>query len=183
MKISADSTGATIAFMLSATRNAQAAERFFRKTLHAAHATAPRVITVDKNPAYPVALATLYQAGLLPQTCVIRTCKYLKNTVEQDHRFVKRRVKLGLGFGSFPTAWHTLLAYEAINRLGKGQLTRLQRGMPSRTPGHQPALRAGGIRSARDTTPHTSFSFCSTTMSHLSRLFLWSRYGIRHVDR
>jgi hypothetical protein len=57
----------------------------------------------------------------------------LNNIVEQDHRFVKRRVKLGLGFGSFPTAWHTLLAYEAIHRLRKGQLTRLQRGMPSRT--------------------------------------------------
>jgi transposase, IS6 family len=44
-----DSTGATWAFMLSPTREAAAAARFFRKVLGACHTTVPRVITVDKN--------------------------------------------------------------------------------------------------------------------------------------
>ena len=42
-------------FMLSATRDADAAERFFRQVLQASHARTPRVITVDKNAAYPPA--------------------------------------------------------------------------------------------------------------------------------
>ena len=49
-----DSTGATLDFMLSAARDADAAERFFRQVLHALHALTPRVITVDKHAAYPL---------------------------------------------------------------------------------------------------------------------------------
>ena len=48
-----DSHGNTLEFRLSATRDAQAAKRFFTKALGAAHTVTPRVITVDKNPAYP----------------------------------------------------------------------------------------------------------------------------------
>jgi IS6 family transposase len=44
-----DSQGQTLDFLLSPTRDAEAAERFFRKVLRAAHTTVPRVITVDKN--------------------------------------------------------------------------------------------------------------------------------------
>jgi transposase, IS6 family len=46
-----DSTGATLDFMLSATRDAEAAEQFFRKVLDAGHTTLPRVITVGQNAA------------------------------------------------------------------------------------------------------------------------------------
>ena len=49
-----DSTGATLDFRLSATRDAAAAERFFRQVLQASHTRTPRVITVDQNAAYPV---------------------------------------------------------------------------------------------------------------------------------
>ena len=38
-----------------------AAERFFRKVLDASHTTLPRVITVDKNAAYPLAFDVLQQ--------------------------------------------------------------------------------------------------------------------------
>ena len=51
--------GATLDFMLSATRNADAAERFFRKVLDAGHTMRPRVITVDQNAAYPLAFEAL----------------------------------------------------------------------------------------------------------------------------
>ena len=53
-----DSNGDTLDFLLRATRDRKAAIAFFRKTLGAAHTTPPRVVTVDKNPAYPVALPT-----------------------------------------------------------------------------------------------------------------------------
>ena len=52
-----DSRGQTIDFLLSAKRDAEAAKRFFRKALGQPHTVNPRTITVDKNPAYPSAVA------------------------------------------------------------------------------------------------------------------------------
>jgi transposase-like protein len=115
-----DAAGATLDFMLSPTRDADAAERFFRKVLGARHTTAPRVITVDKNAAYPPAFAALQQEHMLPEACLPRQCKYLNNLAEQDHRFLKRSVNPGLEFGSFPTAWRTLQGYEVMHILRKG---------------------------------------------------------------
>ena len=103
-----DSEGNTLDFLLSAKRDAQAAKRFFRKAVNASHTTAPRVINVDKNAAYPKAFAELKEEGLLPDTEPLRQNKYLNNIVEQDHRFIKRLANPGLGFGSFHTAWRTL---------------------------------------------------------------------------
>jgi transposase, IS6 family len=107
---------------LSATRDAGAAERFFRKVLDAGHTTRPRVITVDKHAAYPLAFDALQHDGTLPESCQLRQCKHLNNVVDQDHRFMKRRVNLGLGFGAYATAQRTIQGYEALHMLRKGQL-------------------------------------------------------------
>jgi IS6 family transposase len=123
-----DCTGATLEFMLSATHDADAAEQFFRRVLHASHTTLPRVISVDKNAAYPAAFDAPQQDSILPETCLLRPCRYLNNVVEQDHRLVKRRVNPGLGFGTFHTAQQTIQGYEAMHILRKGQLEGLARG-------------------------------------------------------
>jgi transposase, IS6 family len=123
-----DSDGATVEFMLSPTRDALSAKRFFRKALRARHTVAPRVINVDRNPSYPKAVNKLKKKGTLPQGCELRPVKYLNNLVEQDHRFIKRRVNPGLGFWSFDTAWRTLQGYEAIHQLRKGQVQGTSRG-------------------------------------------------------
>ncbi|HEY5867745.1 MAG TPA: IS6 family transposase [Candidatus Tectomicrobia bacterium] len=123
-----DSTGATLDFMLSATRDGGAAARFFRQVLDAGHTTLPRVMTVEKHAAYPLAFAALQPDGTLPETCLLRQCTYLNNMVEQDHRCVKRRVNPGLGFGAFATAQRTIQGYEAMPRLHKGQLTGMAKG-------------------------------------------------------
>src|SRR5262249_44152314 len=102
-----DTTGQTIDFMLSAKRDARGAKRFFRKMLKAASHSYPRVMNVDKNPAYPPAVEQLKEEGILPNRTEPRQCKYLNNHIEQDHRFIKRRVNLGLGFFRFNTAWRT----------------------------------------------------------------------------
>ncbi len=99
-----DSEGNTLEFMLSAKRDGRAAERFFRKTLNATHTLTPRVINVNKNAAYPKATDTLTADETLPKTVELRQNKYLNNLVEQDHRFIKRLVNPGMGFGSFNTA-------------------------------------------------------------------------------
>src|SRR3954454_9439901 len=54
-----DSTGDTIDFLLSPTRDAGAAKRFFQKALRSANHPRPRVINLDGNPAYPKAINEL----------------------------------------------------------------------------------------------------------------------------
>ena len=51
-----DSTGQTIDFLLTAQRDAAAAKRCFRRALANPGNRMPRVINVDKNRAYPVAV-------------------------------------------------------------------------------------------------------------------------------
>jgi transposase-like protein len=47
--------------------------------------------------------------------------------VEQDHRFIKRLVNPGMGFGSFNTARRTLRGYEAMNMICKGQVQGVEK--------------------------------------------------------
>lgn len=129
-----DSQGNTLEFLLSSTRDAEAAKRFFSKTLTASHTTPPRVITVDKNAAYPKAYNELQAEGAIADSCELRQVKYLNNIVEQDHRFIKRRVKPGLGFFSVESAWRTLQGYEVMNMIRKGQMQGVNKGdSPSQT--------------------------------------------------
>ncbi len=148
-----DSEGNTLEFLLSPTRDAEAAKRFFVKALHSTACSAPqarpieeqvpqptaatapntttsapRVINVDKNAAYPRAIADLKAAGILPEGVELRQVKYLNNLVEQDHRFIKRVVKPGMGFFSVEMAGRTLQGYEVMNMLRKGQVRGVCKG-------------------------------------------------------
>jgi len=122
-----DSTGQTIDFMLSAKRDARAAKRFFRKMLRLPQHSSPRVINVDQNKAYPPAVEELKEEGVLSIAAQLRRCRYLNNIIEQDHRFIKRRVNPGLGFFSFNTAWRTIRGYESMNMIRKGQIAGIGR--------------------------------------------------------
>lgn len=123
-----DSTGQTIDLLLTATRDAAAAKRFFRRALAHSSNSMPRVINVDKNRAYPVAFKDLKQEGTIGRRCRLRQCKYLNNIVEQDHRNVKRRTWLAKGYGSVPTAWRTLRGIEAMDMIRKGRARRVAKG-------------------------------------------------------
>jgi len=72
-----DSQGKTLDFMLSAKRDGKAAARFFRKVLKGQHTQAPRVITVDKNAAYPAAIETLKDDETIDKKTELRQSKYL----------------------------------------------------------------------------------------------------------
>jgi len=117
-----DSSGNTIDFMLSAKRDRRAAKRFFRKALKTTHNHLPRVVNVDKNAAYPTAIGELKAEETLTQACELRQNKYLNNIVEQDHRFIKKLVNPCLGFKSFYTARRTIISYETMNTIRKGQV-------------------------------------------------------------
>lgn len=117
-----DSEGNTIDFYLSKTRDHQAAKRFFKKALRSFHVSNPRVITVDKNPAYPVAIEKLKGKKKMPEDIQTRQIKYLNNMVEQDHRFIKKKVRSMLGLKSFRTATSILAGIEAMHMIKKEQL-------------------------------------------------------------
>ena len=123
-----DSTGQTLDFLLNETRSTRAAKRFFRKVLSRPNRVAPRMINVDQNAAYSGAIRDLKEAGLLPDACERRPVKYLNNIVEQDHRFIKRRVKPGLEFGSYPTVGRTIQGYEVMHMIRKGQIEGVEKG-------------------------------------------------------
>ena len=116
-----DSTGATIDFLLSAKRDAAAAERFLTKALGGENHPAPRVINTDKHAAYPPAIVELKADGVLEEKCPHRPVQYLNNVLEQDHRAIKRRVRASQHFRSFWGAWRTIAGYEAIHMIRKGQ--------------------------------------------------------------
>ena len=103
-----DSNGETLDFMFSAKRDTNAAKRFFIKVLKSKHNQQPRVINVDKNPAYPAAIEELKEAEILSSECELRQKKYLNNIIEQDHRFTKKLAKYKSYFQYFHTAWRTL---------------------------------------------------------------------------
>jgi transposase, IS6 family len=51
--------------------------------------------------------------------------KYLNNVIEQDHRFVKKKVRASQCFKRFHTAERTLEGIETMNMMRKGQVKRL----------------------------------------------------------
>ena len=123
-----DSTGQTIDFLLTAKRDTAAAKRFLRRAIDASGNPMPRVMNVDKNPAYPAAVEALKADGIIPRRVALRQCKYLNNVIEQDHRTVKKRVWLAKGYGSFQSAWRTLQGIEAVNMIRKGRVRWLASG-------------------------------------------------------
>ena len=123
-----DSEGNTLDFMLSVKRDGEAAARFFRKVFKGQHVQVPRVITVDKNAAYPVAMEVLKADETIEKATELRQSKYLNNVIEQDHRNIKRIVRPMMGFKTFNTARRTLSGIEAMNMIRKGQVKGVKQG-------------------------------------------------------
>jgi IS6 family transposase len=58
----------------------------------------------------------------MPLSIQIRQVKYLNNIVEQDHRFIKKRVRSILALKSFRTAKSIISGIEAMHMVKKGQI-------------------------------------------------------------
>jgi transposase-like protein len=117
-----DSAGNTIDFLLSPYRDTFAAKSFLQLAIAQARRTQPCVINVDGHPAYPAALEQLKASGELGRNCQCRRSLYMNNMVEQDHRFVKKRVVASQWFRSVNGALNTIAGYEAMNIIRKGQI-------------------------------------------------------------
>jgi IS6 family transposase len=96
--------GATIDFLLSAFRDADAAKRLFRKALGDRSHSQPRVINTDLASIYSSAIPDAKKEGTPRTRCRHRPVQYLNNILEQDHRAIKRRVNAKQGFREFQAA-------------------------------------------------------------------------------
>jgi putative transposase len=126
-----DKEGHTIDFLLTPTRERDAAEAFLRKAILTQGL--PEKITIDKSGSNTAAIQHYNKTH---QTAiVIRHSKYLNNLVEQDHRAVKRLTRPMLGFKSFWSARCTLAGIEVMHAIRKGQLAC--RGEAPQSPAEQ----------------------------------------------
>ncbi len=121
-----DSAGKTIDFFVSEHRDKDVVKNFFKKALKATHNQQPRVITTDKYAATEIAIYEMIYSGILSVSTSLRKVKYLNNIIEQDHRFIKRKIKPMLGFDSFDTAEKTICGIEAMHMIRKGQVEEIQ---------------------------------------------------------
>jgi transposase-like protein len=120
-----DSTGQTIDFLLTAKQDAASGKRFLRKALQSLGNLVPRVVHVDKNPAYLAAVADLQGRRDITSPCPPTSVQVPQ---QQDHRTVKKRVRLAKGYGSFQSAWRTLQGIEAMHMINKGRVRWLPKG-------------------------------------------------------
>ena len=86
---------------------------------------------MDKNPAYPTAVEELRKEKNIPSGMQLRQKKYLNNIVEQDHRFIKKRVRSMLGLKSFRTATYILSGIEAMHMIKKKQVHQRLKTAPN----------------------------------------------------
>jgi putative transposase len=126
-----DKEGHTIDFLLTPTRERDAAEAFLRKAIRTQGL--PEKITIDQSGANTQAIEEYNRAH--HTAIIIRQSKYLNNLIEQDHRAVKRLVRPMLGFKSFWSARCTIAGIEVTHAIRKGQLANT--GAEYQTPAEQ----------------------------------------------
>ena len=116
-----DKNGLTVDFLLRKDRGVEAAKAFVKRALSTHHDRFPRKVTLDGHRASHRALRHLRRERRGWRFVQVRTCKYLNNIVEQDHRAIKQRCSPMLGFKSFASAQVTIAGIELAHRIRKKQ--------------------------------------------------------------
>src|SRR6202030_4786937 len=181
-----DKEGCTVDLLLSRRRDMAAAKRFFSKATK--QHGAPRVITLDGYAASHRAVAKLKTSGILPLRVRVRSCKYLNNVVEQDHRRIKQRIRPMLGIQAIRDGGRN----DPRHRTGgENQETTIQHQTTNRQSNH----RSGNVgRGLGGLKPGKSFARQKHTLDKLapepflrtlsSRLKLNSTHAkVLHKDR
>ena len=113
-------------FYLRGKRDVNAAKTFLGKAMK--NQRVPTKITLDAYAASHHAVADLKPSGELPKRVKVRSCKYLNNIVEQDHRRVKHRLGPMLGLKSFRNAAVVIGGIELATQIKKGQFQIVKLG-------------------------------------------------------
>ena len=118
-----DKHGKTVDSMLCTDRSESAARAFFSQALKTNRYQRPRKVNIDGNAATYRALRLLRQENPQWRSVLVRSCRYLNNIVEQDHRAIKGRCAPMLALKSFRTAAVTLAGVELAHRIRKRQFS------------------------------------------------------------
>src|ERR1700740_1067340 len=127
-----DRAGRTVDIRLSPRRDVAAAKAFFRKAIKSQR-RCPQTITLDGYAASHRAVRELKADRSLPANTKLRSSKYLNNLIEQDHRSVKQRIAVMLGFKHFRNAAITIAGIELMHRIRKGQFDLRRLGVQGGT--------------------------------------------------
>jgi len=136
-----DSSGQTVDFYLSETRDREAAKCFVKRASANPDNCPPRVFAGsvlkdlghylfarDKLRRYPAAIREPQGEGHLRRSCQRRTRRYANNRIESDHGHVKRRLWAMQGPRTTATACTVNVAgIEAVQMIRKGQVLGITR--------------------------------------------------------
>ena len=115
-----DKYGNTVDFLLTRRRQKMSAQKFFNKAI--GNNGKPRIVNIDKSGANSSAILTVNKRSLSTKKIKIRKVKYLNNIIEQDHRRIKRRIRIMTGFKEFESAKRTLSGIEVVSIIKKDQI-------------------------------------------------------------
>ena len=115
-----DKYGNTVDFLLTKRRQKMSAQKFFNKAI--GNNGKPRIVNIDKSGANSSAILTVNKRSLSSKKIKIRKVKYLNNIIEQDHRRIKRRIRIMTGFKEFESAQRTLSGIEVVSIIKKDQI-------------------------------------------------------------
>jgi transposase, IS6 family len=79
-----------------------------------------------------VAIEELKAEKKMPKGIQLRQVKYLNNIVEQDHHFIKKRIRPMLGLKSLRTAKQIIAGMEAMHMIKKGQTLQREKSVQNR---------------------------------------------------
>jgi putative transposase len=105
-----DRDGNLVDSMLSATRERDAAQRFFRSARSMVN-SAPTQVTTDGHDSYPRAIRET-----LGDKVKHRFSAYANRRIERDHRAARQRYYPMLGFGALPSAQRFCRAFEEVRQ-------------------------------------------------------------------
>ena len=108
-------------------RSITAAQAFFRKALATHSGHGPLKVTLDGHQPSHRALRLLRREHATWRRVKVRSCKYLNNIIEQDHRAIKVKCRAMKSFQSFQTAKTTIAGIELAHRIRKRQFVGLDR--------------------------------------------------------
>ncbi|WP_196478127.1 IS6 family transposase [Bacillus sp. SRB3LM] len=116
-----DSEGNTIDFLFKSQTRCEGCQVFSKEILGFLSCHKTSSITADGDKAYPVAILELKEEKCIPHGIPLRVKKYLNNIIEQNHRFIKKRIRNMLGLKSLRTATKMIAGIEAMHMIKKGQ--------------------------------------------------------------
>jgi transposase, IS6 family len=114
------STGPERLSISGSVRGKTAAKAFFKKAIKS-QGSVPRTITLDGYAASHRAVREMKRDSRLPGGTMLRSWKYLDNLIKQDHRHIRSRVNVMLGFKWFSNAAIVIAGIELMHRIRKEQ--------------------------------------------------------------